>query len=113
MSKPCTCVAADTTSQRSERTSEQRRDSDTGCVLIGRGQSEVERRSRSGRRFDPHSTTMRLDRFLAECESNSVPGVFLSVQPLEDLEYAALECRLDTGTVVLHGERPIEIHPFG
>ena len=56
---------------------------------------------------------MPLDGLLAECESKSVPGVFSPVQALEYPEYAVLECRVYTRTVVLHGEYPIEIFSSG
>ena len=72
-------------------------------------QSEIECRSRPGRRLHPHSTAMPLDGLPAECESQSVPGVLFSVQALEHLEYAVLECRVYAGTVVLHREHPFEI----
>jgi hypothetical protein len=56
---------------------------------------------------------MPLDGFLAECEAQSVPGVFFSVQALKYSEDAALECGVNTGTVVRDGEYPIGIHPSG
>jgi hypothetical protein len=56
---------------------------------------------------------MPRDGLLAECQSQSVPRVFFSVQALEDLEDPALEYGLYAGTVVFDGEYPIEAHPPG
>ena len=81
--------------------------------LIRWRQSEIECRTGPRCRLHPHSTAMRLDDFLAECESKSVPWVFVPVQALEHPEYAVLEFRVDAGTVVCDGEYPVHIHPFG
>jgi phosphoribulokinase len=43
---------------------------------------------------------MPFDGLLAECEAQSVPGVFLSVQALKHPEDALLKCGLYAGTVV-------------
>jgi hypothetical protein len=56
---------------------------------------------------------MPLDGFLAECEAQSVAGMFFSVQALKRPEDAALECRVYTGTVVRYGKYPIGIHLSG
>src|SRR5581483_2976762 len=80
---------------------------------ISRRQAEVKGRSRPRYRFHPHSTAVPLDRLLAECESKSVAGVFFPVQALERLEYAALEFRVYSRTVVLHREHPFEIFSSG
>jgi hypothetical protein len=56
---------------------------------------------------------MSFDGLLAECEAQSVPGVFFSVQALEHSEYAALECGVYTGPVVRDGKYPIGIRPPG
>jgi len=56
---------------------------------------------------------MPLDGLLTECESKAVPGVFFSVQAFEYPEYAALECRVYTGTIVLHRKYPFEIFSSG
>ena len=56
---------------------------------------------------------MPLDSLFAECEAKSVPGVFISVQALKYLEYASLECRVYTRTIVLHRKHPFESFPSG
>src|SRR5207302_917704 len=75
--------------------------------------SEIKCRSRSQRRFHPYSAAVALDHLLAEGEAKSVSGVFLPVQALENLEYAALECRIDTRAVVFHGEYAIGVRRPG
>src|ERR1035441_6327485 len=84
-----------------------------GKMSVGRRKSEIECRSRPERRFDPHTAAMPLDGLLAECESKSVAGVFFSMQALKRPEYAALEGRVNTRTVISHGEFPIQIHAAG
>jgi len=56
---------------------------------------------------------MPLDSLLAECESQSVPGVFFWVQTLKHPEDAALECRLYAGTIVSHPKQPFETFSSG
>ena len=82
-------------------------------MLIHRWQSEEKCRSRPRRRFHPHSPAMPLDSLLAECEAESVAGVFLPVQALKRPEYAALECRVYTGTIVCDRKYPFEIFTSG
>ena len=77
---------------------------------IGGRQAEIECRSRSGGRFQGHSAAMPFDGSLAECESQSVPGMFPSVQALKWPEDPFLESRVNAGAVVLHGEYPIGFH---
>ena len=73
----------------------------------------MESRSLARCRFHPDSTSMALDGLLAECEAESAPGVLFSVQALEHPEYAVLECRVYTRTVVLHREHPFGLFPPG
>src|ERR1035438_430496 len=84
-----------------------------GKMSVGRRQSEIECRSRPGRRFDPHPPAVPLDGLLAEGESKSVAGVFPAVQALKRPEYAVLEGRVNTRTVISHGECPIQIQASG
>src|ERR1035438_477919 len=64
--------------------------------LIGRRQREIECRSRPRRRLHPHSAAVPLDGPLAVCETQSVPGVFLSVQALKHAEDTFLKYRVYT-----------------
>jgi len=82
-------------------------------ISIRRRNSEIERRSRPKRRLHPHAAAVPLDGLPAECESKSVPRVFFPVQALEHAEYAAVERRVNTKTVVAHREDTFEVRPPG
>src|ERR1035437_8881594 len=89
------------------------RQANGGGMVVSRRQSEIEFRSRPRGGLQPQSPAMALHGLLAEGEPKSVPGVFFAVQALKPPEYAALECRFNTRTVILHGECPIGIQPSG
>src|ERR1035437_9611241 len=89
------------------------RQANGGGMLVSGGKSKKNFRPPPGCPPHPHPPAMPLDGLLAEGEPKSVPGVFFAVQALKHPEYAALECRFNTRTVILHGECPIGIQPSG
>src|SRR5689334_13290608 len=70
-------------------------------LICGR-QREVECRTRSRCRFQPHPAAKFLDSLPAEREPQSISGVFLSVEAFENLEDSRLKCGFYTRAIVFH-----------
>src|SRR5690349_25130484 len=78
-------------------------------IWISRRKSEVERRPRPGCRFHPDSPAMPLDGLLTEGESESGPGVFFSMQTLEDAKNAVVERPIYARTIVFDRKYAFQI----
>src|ERR1700693_566146 len=79
---------------------------------IGNGKREVENRPRPRRGLYPHPAAVPFNRLPAECQAESVPGKLFPVQTLKHSEDSLVKCGVDTGTIVLHRNHPLEVPAF-